>query len=66
MPARSKSQLAKIAQLEAEGKVKPGTAKEWADATPDLESLPDRITVKKKGPRSIREIKEIRVKKYGK
>ncbi len=65
MPAKSKSQLRKLAELEAQGKVKPGTAKEWADATPNLSKLPERVTPKKR-PKSIAEIKEIRVKKYGK
>ncbi len=63
MPARSKAQLRKIAELEKQGKVKPGTTKEWAEATPNLKALPERITPK--APRSIQEIKEIAVKKFG-
>ncbi len=47
MPAKSKSQLSKMFVLEKEGKVKPGTAKEWADATPNIKKLPQHVKKKK-------------------
>lgn len=40
MPVKSIAQLHKLFQLEAEGKIKKGTAREFADATPDLTNLP--------------------------
>lgn len=48
MPAKSKAQLKKLFVLEKEGKVKKGTAKEWAKATPDIKKLPEHVKKKKK------------------
>jgi hypothetical protein len=47
MPAKSRAQLGKMFELEKEGKVKPGTAKEWADATPNIKKLPQHVKKKK-------------------
>lgn len=63
-PFKSEAQRRKIAQLEKEGKVKPGTTKEWASKTHG--QLPERVTPKPKKPGSIKEIEEIRVKRFGK
>ncbi len=62
MPFKSKAQERKIAELEAQGKVKPGTTQEWASKTKG--KLPERVTPKQ--PKSIKEIEQIRVKKFGK
>ncbi len=62
MPFKSKAQERKIAQLEAQGKVKPGTTKQWASETKG--PLPEKVPGKQ--PKTIQEIKDIRVKKYGK
>ena len=43
MAFKSKAQAAKIAKLEKEGKVKPGTTKKWASETKNFKKLPDRI-----------------------
>lgn len=63
MPFRSKSQARKIAQLEKEGKVKKGTTQKWASETSS--KLPERVTPNRR-PTTIKQIEEIRVKKYGK
>lgn len=47
MPFKSKAQVGKIAILEKEGKVKKGTFKEFADATPDMKKLPKKVRNKK-------------------
>lgn len=47
-PAKSKAQLAKMFILEKEGKVKKGTAKEFADATPNIKKLPEHVKKRKK------------------
>lgn len=62
MPFRSQAQRRKIAQLEKEGKVKPGTSKKWESETKNPNALPE-----KKGKyKSIQEVKEVAVKKFGK
>lgn len=48
MPAKSKAQLKKLFVLEKEGKVKKGTAKEFADSTPSIKSLPEHIKTRSK------------------
>lgn len=63
MPFKSKAQARKIAQLEKEGKVKKGTTEAWAAET--TAKLPERVT-RKSGVSSIKQIEQIRVKKYGK
>lgn len=65
MPFKSKAQMRKMAELERHGKVKAGTTAAWAAETPNTSKLPDRTTPNRR-PKSIAEIKEIRVKKYGK
>lgn len=64
MPFRSERQRRKLMQLEKEGRLKKGTVERWDEETTG--PLPERATPKKKAPTSIQEIKEIRVKKYGK
>jgi len=49
MPAKSKAQLKKLFILEKQGKLKKGTAKEWANATPNIKALPTHVKKKKKG-----------------
>lgn len=61
-PFKSESQRKKFIQLEKEGKLKPGTVKKWEAETKG--QLPERVS--KSRPKSIQEIKEIRIKKYGK
>jgi hypothetical protein len=47
MPFKSKKQVAKIAILEKEGKVKKGTMQEWASETPNMKKLPNKVKKKK-------------------
>ena len=49
MPYKSKMQMKKFFQLEKEGKLKKGTAENWAKETPNKKSLPMRIKKKKLG-----------------
>lgn len=65
MPFKSKAQAAKIAELEKQGKVKKGTTKEWASKTPNMKTLPKRVTPKK-AYTSLDQVKEHAAKKYGK
>lgn len=49
MPDKSQAQWRKMFSLEAEGKVKPGTAEEFARATPGgFKALPKKVTKPKK------------------
>ena len=48
MPFKSRAQAKKMFVLEKEGKVKKGTAKEFADATPNIKALPLRVKKKKR------------------
>jgi hypothetical protein len=49
MPGKSKAQLKEMFVLEKAGKVKPGTAKEWVNATPNHgKNLPEHVKKKKK------------------
>lgn len=41
MPFKSKAQQGKMFELQKEGKLKPGTAEEWASATPSIKGLPE-------------------------
>ena len=53
MPFKSEAQKGKIAELEKEGKVKPGTFKQWAKDTPKGK-LPARIGPQTKAPKGGR------------
>jgi hypothetical protein len=48
MPVKSKAQLRKLFVLEDQGKLKKGTAEEFAKETPDYSKLPERLHPKKK------------------
>lgn len=48
MPAKSKAQLKKLFVLEKEGKLKPGTAEQWACETPNIKKLPQHVKRKSK------------------
>lgn len=48
MPAKSKAQLKKLFVLEKQGKLKKGTAKEFANATPNIKKLPEHVKKNKK------------------
>ena len=43
MPFKSKAQMRWMFAAEKRGKVKKGTAKKWAEHTPNLKRLPTRI-----------------------
>lgn len=43
MPFISKEQMKKFFVLEKQGKLKKGTAKKWADKTPNIKKLPKRV-----------------------
>lgn len=43
MPAKSKAQLGKLFELQKQGKLKPGTAQEFARATPNISKLPAHV-----------------------
>jgi hypothetical protein len=43
MPFRSKKQIAKFAELEKQGKLKPGTTAKWLKETPNPKALPKRV-----------------------
>lgn len=62
MAFKSKAQVAKIAQLEKEGKVKPGTTKEWAAETPDIGRLPGKVSQTR--PKSVNDLRAAYNKKY--
>lgn len=62
MPFKSEAHRKKIEQLEKEGKLKKGTAAKFAEETQG--ALPERVTPKQ--PKTIQDIKDIRVKKHGK
>lgn len=55
MPFQSKAQMAKMAELEKQGKVKKGTVKQWASETPDIKKLPER-----KSPKKVASIADLR------
>lgn len=42
MPFQSQKQIAKIAELERQGKIKKGTSEKWAKETPNIKKLPVR------------------------
>jgi hypothetical protein len=48
MPAKSQAQLKKLFVLEKQGKLKKGTAEEFARATPDIKKLPVHVKKRKK------------------
>ena len=65
MPAKSKAQLRKIGELEEQGKVKPGTTKEWAKGV-DVQKLPERVKLRK-GPAhtSVESLQDTYKKRFG-
>lgn len=60
---KSEKHRQKIAQLEKEGKVKKGTSEAWTKETKG--KLPERVTPSGR-PTSIKQIEQIRIKRYGK
>lgn len=46
-PFRSKAQQRLMFAKQSRGELKPGTALEWAHATPDIKGLPERVKPKK-------------------
>ena len=63
MPAKSKAQLRKIGELESQGKVKPGTTKEWAKGV-DVKKLPERLGPEKP-LKSVEDVVKLRKKRFG-
>lgn len=63
MPFKSKAQQRKMFELEKEGKVKPGTAEQWAKETPNISKLPQRVSKSK--PTSTADLRATYEKKYG-
>jgi len=57
MPFRSKAQQRYMFAAEARGELKPGTAREWAHATPDIKKLPEHVDdeTKKKRKKGVKE-----------
>ena len=49
MPFSSKAQMRKFFSLESQGKLKKGTADNWAKETPSIKNLPEHIADKKNG-----------------
>lgn len=47
-PLKSQAQLRKIASLQADKKLKPGTFEEYLQATPSVKKLPERVKAKKR------------------
>lgn len=43
MPAKSKAQLRKLFAMEKRGELKKGTAREFADSTPNIKKLPEHV-----------------------
>lgn len=48
MPAKSKAQLRLLFAKESRGELKKGTAKRYAEHTPDIKSLPEHVKKKKR------------------
>lgn len=44
---KSRAQLAKLKQLEKDGKLEKGTVKRWKNETPNIKKLPERLEKKK-------------------
>lgn len=61
MPFKSKAQQRKIAELEKQGKVKPGTTEAWAKETTNLRSLPERVGKAK--PKSLEDLRKLAARK---
>ena len=53
MPFKSKAQMRKLFSLEHQGKLKSGTAEEFAHSTPNISKLPEHVKKKLKKPRSL-------------
>ncbi len=66
MPFKSKAQQKKMFALEAEGKIKKGTAERWAKETPNIKALPQKVSKSKSGPRSTADLRATYEKKFGK
>lgn len=49
--------MKKLFSLESEGKLKPGTAEEFARATPNINKLPEKVAPKRLKIRRVRVIK---------
>lgn len=47
MPYKSKAQQRYMFAAEKRGDVEPGTAKRWADETPNMKKLPEKVKAKK-------------------
>lgn len=47
MPFKSKAQMRKFFSMQEQGKLPPGTAEEWANATPDIKDLPQHVKHKR-------------------
>lgn len=47
MPFRSRKQIAKMAMMEHEGKLAKGTVHRWAEETPNIKDLPNKVKVAK-------------------
>ena len=43
MPFKSRAQIGKMAVLVKQKKIKPGVFREFADATPNIQRLPDHV-----------------------
>lgn len=63
MPFKSKAQVAKMAELEKEGKVKKGTVKEWMKETHNPKKLPERIGPEK--PKSTDALRKNYKERFG-
>ena len=48
MPFKSKAQMGKFFAMEDRGEMKKGTAKEWAEHTPNIKKLPEHKKRKRK------------------
>ena len=62
MPAKSKRQLRKLFAMEARGELKKGTAKRFADETPNIKKLPERVKKKKSVTKKKKAVKKKRPK----
>lgn len=51
MPFKSKAQMRKFYSMERDGELPKGTAQRWADETPNIKSLPERVKPKKAKPK---------------
>ena len=61
MPFQSKEQLRKFGELVKQGKMSQSTFDEWVKATPDVHSLPQRITPEHPKTPKVHKIQTVRV-----